>query len=350
MLGAYRSTGADPPFGDPVRPHGVAMEGWFWRFTQPATGEVVVVLAGVNRAADGRPWGTVGMAGHPGGFSTAAAVPGASAAGDGSLRIGAALRAGGGTLALDLGPDARLEASVEPLRPWPRWKAFGGIGPAHALPGLSQYWHPWLLAGRARGQAVVGGRSVDLDGALVYGEKNWSNRGFPERWWWGQSHAFTADPEACVAFAGGTAGVGPLRMEATALVVSAAGLLVRLVRAGPVGSTLEVSVGDGGWRLAGRTRDGVAVVVEGEANGTRPHLLPIPVPAEGRHEPDAAAQHLAGELRLSLRRGRRLLYSDSSPLAGLEQGAAPDPDRLSRFQRGGRPWPAPRRRSAALTG
>ena len=32
-LRLYRATGADLPFGDPLTAHGVAMEGYFWRFT-----------------------------------------------------------------------------------------------------------------------------------------------------------------------------------------------------------------------------------------------------------------------------------------------------------------------------
>ena len=112
---------------------------------------------------------------------------------------------------------------------WPR-RAFGGLGAAQAIPDLSQYWHPWLLRARVRGTAVIDGREIDLDGAVAYAEKNWSNGGFPETWWWGQAHGFADDPDACVAFAGGRAGVGALRMVATSLVIRAGGELVRLVR------------------------------------------------------------------------------------------------------------------------
>jgi tocopherol cyclase len=329
----YRRTGADLPFGDPRRPHGVAMEGWFWRFTRPESGDVAVVLAGVNRDRAGRAWGTVGLAAHPGGFARSAVAETARAGADGSVAIGgdaqgaqggqddggACLRGDARRLAVRLGDDASLDVTLEAPGRWPR-RAFGGLGAAQAIPGLSQYWHPWLLRARVRGHAVVGGRAVDLDGAVAYAEKNWSNGGFPEAWWWGQAHGFDADPDACVAFAGGRAGVGPLRLTATALVVNAGGEHVHLVR--PL-LPLRVAVSDAaGWRFSGRTPGGVAVTVEGHPNGTAPHLLPVPDPAARRHREDAAAQHLAGELRVTLRRRGRTLFDGTSRLAGLERGAA----------------------------
>src|ERR1044071_8196748 len=89
LVDTYRRTGADLPFGDPRRPHGVAMEGWFWRVTAPEQGVLVVALAGINRDRDGRAWGTVGLAAHPGGFSRAIAVDDAAAVdATGAIRIG----------------------------------------------------------------------------------------------------------------------------------------------------------------------------------------------------------------------------------------------------------------------
>jgi len=318
LLETYRRTGADPPFGDPRRPHGVAMEGWFWRITAAERGVVLVVLAGINRDRAGRAWGTVGLAAHPGGFSRAIAVDDAAAVdGAGAMRIGSALRADARSVAVDLGADARLEIALEAPGRWPR-RAFGGLGMAQAIPGLSQYWHPWLLRARVRGSATVQGREIALDGAVAYAEKNWSNGGFPETWWWGQAHGFGDDGDACVAFAGGRAGIGALRTTATALVVSAGGELVRLVR--PL-QPLRVGVDERGWRFSGRTPGGVSVEVEGHANGTPPHLLPVPDPAARRHREGAAAQHLAGELHVALRRRGRTLFRGTSALAGLERGS-----------------------------
>ena len=38
LVAAYRRTGADLPFGDPLPSHGSEMEGWFWRVTDSASG------------------------------------------------------------------------------------------------------------------------------------------------------------------------------------------------------------------------------------------------------------------------------------------------------------------------
>jgi len=49
------------------------MEGWFWRFTDAASGRVALALCGVNRHPDG-PWATVAVAAHPDGIIRSAAV------------------------------------------------------------------------------------------------------------------------------------------------------------------------------------------------------------------------------------------------------------------------------------
>src|SRR4051795_11827684 len=54
MVAAYRATGADPPWGDPRGYHGVGMEGYFWRVTQPpAGGGGARVLRAPTDARDG---------------------------------------------------------------------------------------------------------------------------------------------------------------------------------------------------------------------------------------------------------------------------------------------------------
>src|SRR5918998_5575987 len=65
---AYRGAGADWPFGDPRRAHGVAMEGYYWRLWDDRSGRSVMALCGVCRAADGGRWAVVALAAHPGGL------------------------------------------------------------------------------------------------------------------------------------------------------------------------------------------------------------------------------------------------------------------------------------------
>lgn len=322
MIACYRRTGADLPFMDPCGYHGVAMEGYFWRLTHVPSGTVLIVLAGVNRDGTGGTWGTVGLAGHPGGFSRSAAV--GEAAGD-PRGIGVwagqdgrtSLRAGDRSLAVDLGPDARLDVRFDDPVSWPRGGAFGGIGPAQAIPGLSQYWHPHMLGGRVTGHARLGDREIDLDGATVYAEKNWGRGGFPPAWWWGQAHGFARD-DVCVAFAGGRAGVGRLQVLSTALVVRVGDEVVRAVR--PL-HPMRVDIGPRGWRLQARTARHT-IELAGKANGTPAHALPIPLAAQRRNLQGAAAQYLASEVRVVLRRGRRTLFSGASALGGLERGSS----------------------------
>lgn len=321
MLSLYRRTGADLPFADPRGYHGIAMEGYFWRLTHVPTGTIVIALASVNRDRTGATWGTVGLAAHPGGFSRSVAV--AQAAGtrrglgvwageDGQT----SLRADAEKLCVDLGADARLDVRFSDLVCWPR-AAFGGIGPAQAIPGLSQYWHPHLLGGRVSGTVRVAGREIDLAGASVYGEKNWGRGGFPPAWWWGQAHGFERD-DVCVAFAGGRAGIGRAQVLATALVVRVGDEVVRAVR--PL-HPMRVEVGPRGWHLRARTARHT-IELDGRANGIRPHALPIPIAAERRNREGAASQYLASDVRLVVRRGRHMLFSGASALAGLERGNA----------------------------
>lgn len=321
MLSLYRRTGADLPFADPRGYHGVAMEGYFWRLTHVPSGTIVIALAGVNRDRTGASWGTVGLAAHPGGFSRSRAVADAGGARHG-LGVWAGedgvtnLRAEADALRVDLGDDARLDVRFSDTVQWPRG-AFGGIGPAQAIPGLSQYWHPHMLGGRVSGTACIDGREIDLDGASVYGEKNWGRGGFPPAWWWGQAHGFERD-DVCVAFAGGRAGIGRAQVLATALVVRVGDEVVRAVR--PM-HPMRIAVGSRGWRFHARTARHT-IELEGKANGTPPHALPVPIAAERCNREDAASQYLASELRLVVRRGRHMLFSGSSALAGLERGNA----------------------------
>jgi hypothetical protein len=331
-LSAYRSTGADLPFGDPRPAHGVAMEGYFWRFTDPATGRVLIALNGVNRGPGGEHWATLGLASHPTGFlrTTVHAVGHASTRELGAF-AGDAFAGTAESLHVDLGPDARLDVTVSDAVPWPR-RSVGGSSVFQSVPALNQYWHPWLLGGSATGRAVIGETVWDLDGWSVYGEKNWGKGGFPDSWWWGQAQGFD-DPSVCVAFAGGDVSAGPLRTRVTALVVLLPG--GRLLRLGdPVFSPVHAEVSDEHWVLRGRSAQW-QVDVEGYGALEAAHVLPVPLPAERRNVP-GAIEHLGATLRVGVRRRGRTVWEGESRVAALEHGGI-ERARAEITRRGGSP-------------
>jgi tocopherol cyclase len=310
-LAAYRRTGADPPFGDPARAHGTAMEGYYWRVVDVEAGSVIVALCGVCRSSD-ETWATVAVAAHPGAFTRHALVAPARAE-RASFGAGAAgiLRGSAEKLSVRLAGDAWVDLRLRSVTPWPR-RAFGALGPAHAVPGLGQYWHPVVLTARADGEACLGGVRRRLRGAAAYAEKNWGP-GFAGHWWWGHAGAFPSD-DATVAFAGGRLGLAGRVFSPTAVVVRLGSSVLRFV---PPLASVRAAATARSWRVRARSPRH-AVEIEGEASA-EPHLLPVPDVAARRIDM-RSRQHLAGVVRLRVRRRGRTLFEGESALAGLELG------------------------------
>ncbi len=287
MLGFWRRTGADLPYGDLGADRGTPFEGWYWRFSDPSSGRVVVALCGGMRT-----WAHGAVAANLG--PPAAGVEQVVADGVDDVITGpSSLRAGA----------SRVEVELRDRVPWPR-RMLGALGPAHLLPWMPQYWQPLVLRATAHGHAVVRGRRIEIDGWHAYHEKNWGPQ-FAGDWWWGQAHL---GDDADVAFAGGHL-LGPV--AATAVVVRLGGDVLAL--APP--ALVRVAIGDGTWAVRARSaRDSVSI----EAEGRRPHVLPVPA-AERRTEP-RSHQVLAGRMEVTVRRGRRTVLKAESSLAGLERG------------------------------
>lgn len=311
LVHAYRRTGADLPGGDPRPTHGAAMEGWFWRFTDPERGRVVLALCGVNRHPDGD-WATVAVAAHPGGIVRAAAVDGAQAS-DRSYRVEvpSVLSADDRSLRVDL-DDVHLRVDLSDVVGWPLRLGAGGV--FSALPFLGQYWQPHVLGGSVAGEITVGRDRWLLDGAQPYAEKNWG-AGFPDRWWWGQAQGFT-EPDLCVAFGGGRLTAGPVGADLTGCVLRRGD---RVIRFAPPTARVRTSIGDGRWALTA-ARPGWRVTIDADGAGHQPAVLPVPVPAERRNV-QRDFEHLAGTLRIEVRHRGATVLVDHSPWAALEVGS-----------------------------
>jgi len=317
VAASYRSSGADLPFGSLTARHGVAMEGYFWRLTDPDEQRVVIALVGVQRSRRG-PWALAGLGAHPGRFWRQGVLMDALARPDGpGARAGSVFFGDEQRVVVDLAPDARLDVTLSDLRGWPRTRPFGGSSWFQMVPGLNQYWHPWVLGGRANGTATIGDETWLFSDAQVYAEKNWGSGGFPTSWWWGQASGFQ-EPDACVAFAGGEVSAGPFRTTVTAVVVHLPdGRLLRLGNPGT--SPVRATITDDRWVLAGRSRSW-HVELEGHAPTADALVLPVPLVEERRAVP-GALEHLGGTTTVRVRNHGRLVWQGSSHLAGLEHGS-----------------------------
>ena len=317
LVAAYRQTGADVPFGDPLPSHGGEMEGWFWRLTDSASGRVVVALFSVNRHPDGD-WATAAVALHPGDVVRAAALGEARAeqspfAVSAGTDPAAAVAASVDGLRFDL-DDVHLELRFADPYVWP--KAFGGGGIFSSIPFLNQYWHPYRLGGTATGTVEFSGGQWSFDTATLYAERNWG-AGFPERWWWGQAHDF-GGADVSVAFSGGLLQLGPLRRDVAGVVVRLGDRVIRITPPNPVRSRLS----EGRWSVRAKSLR-YQIELDGDGTELKPHTLPVPLPGERRNV-DTDFEHLAGRLHCVVREHGRVLFDGNSELAGLEVGSRPD--------------------------
>lgn len=318
---AYRGSGADLPYGDPRRAHGVAMEGYFWRFTD-RKGGAAIVLVGINRDRTGSSWTTLGIATSRGDQIILTLDGGEACPTELGVHVPPGPGYGGVTgndslLSIDV-PGARVDLRLSSLRGWPREKSrpFGGSSIFQCIPGLNQYWHPWALGGQADGTIEIDGTYLTLDSAEVYGEKNWGREGFPDSWWWGQAQGF--GDGACVAFAGGRVEAGPLHTEVTAMVVALPGNGPVFRLGDPGWSPVHARITEHSWELHGLSPNW-QVDVHGTALPGHEHVLPVPLPSDRRNTP-GALEHLDGRMEVAVRRRGHLVWQATSELAGLEHG------------------------------
>ncbi len=308
----YRSTGATSPYGNLEAAHpGVAMEGYFWRFTLP--GRTVIALCGINQSPGGR-WATIAVATSDGFLTVADPERTGFARADPrrlGVTVGTVFRATPSRVSVRL-PAAEIDVNLTGLVSWPR-RRFGGSSYFQSIPHLNQYWHPWLLGGTATGTATLAGERFKLDGALCYGEKNWGREGFPDSWWWGQA-SFSAT--TCIAFAGGEVTAGPLRTKVTGLVVRVGDRLLRL--GNPATSPVAARVSDDTWDLDGYG-SGYRIRIHGDAPLAAAHILPVPLPSERRNTP-GALEHLAAHLTVDVSRRGSTLWAAETYLGALEHG------------------------------
>ena len=212
LVAAYRRTGADVPFGDPLPSHGTEMEGWFWRVTdrRPAGSSSRSAASTATPPVTGRP-------------SRSPCIPAASCARPRSTAPAptqprfavAAGRRGAPTFprrrptgcrlrTRRRAPPTGVQRAVRVAQGVRRWRRLlGDPVPQPVLASVPPRRHAPRASVEFDGAALVA--STD---ATLYAERNWG-AGFPERWWWGQAHDFDG-ADVSVAFSGGLLRLGPI--------------------------------------------------------------------------------------------------------------------------------------------
>ncbi|MGW4826351.1 tocopherol cyclase family protein [Amycolatopsis japonica] len=304
----WRRTGADFPGGDPLPGHGVATEGYLWRFTLPEQQQVVTVACTVNR--DGREtWSHILVAAEPGALLCQETVAGGYTDRETfTIGLGRLLRYQDNELKVAMG-DLRLEARMTSVSGWSRRTPPNGL--AATLPFLRTYWHPYVLDGEVQGQLDTGSHGYGLHGAHVYAEKSWG-RGFPARWWWGQAHGFNEEG-LCVAYV-----ATPVLPTSDSIVL--ASCFIHRENAGwhlPVLTNYAVRHEDhDGWTLTMHGRRHRIHLAGSRIDTPLPLSLPLP----RTRELITAPQALRSRLTVRVERSTRVLLAAETSLASHESG------------------------------
>ena len=328
MSARYRATGADPPWGDPRGYHGVGMEGYFWRITEPRRGVVVVVLVAVNRDAGGRDMGDA---------RDGRAPRRPRPRGDGRPRDGRAPPASAcGSTATTAAPCSRRATSAcgstsAPTRASTSRSPTGPRGPSASCSAgsgrrrrsrASASTGTRTCSARASGAAGWPGRTRSPSTARPPTPRRTGARAGIRRSGGGARR--TASPSGRTrAWRSPAAGRASARWPCPARPRSSSRSAARSSASSRRPSRCASRSAAGGWRLRARGAR-YRVDIEGHAGGTEPHLLPVPVavraPAPGGAVGDAPRGHAA---RPAARAGARLVFAGTSRLAGLERGLGP---------------------------
>ena len=222
--GSVDLTCSDSPQGwDPNGVHelgnGPQFEGWYYRVTEPESGESWVLIIAYWRGNDGEGRSFIeliqGSTGtvykqiyEPVDIAQYQKTPGTFALKIGDVYASADMVSGYFTD--DSGTEVNLSLNFDACAYWGapkdqknRWT----MGWVTELIGPPLKWHVHHLKGEANGALIISSPDghdfrADFSGAPVHQEKNWG-RAFPKRWVWLQSNVFEGRPDVAFVAAGG---------------------------------------------------------------------------------------------------------------------------------------------------
>ena len=326
------------PNGVHILGNGPHFEGWYYRATNPATGESWVLISAYWQNQKQETFGFNELIHSPSGTIWKQVVTGLDLqriqqqAGVLDVRIGGLhLFEGGvrGTIESEKFGSVELDWDIDSCVYWggpSEWNNRWTMGWATEAPGVPLRWHVDQLKGTTTGTVSFGGEIYTIDGSALHQEKNWG-RAFPSSWVWFQSNVFDNRPDVAFAAAGGA--IFPVGWSPDGYM---AGLRWKDQfftwrtqdghRFSDVDFSIDESTGTARWSMtAENLQHRMVLSVEAPAD----EIVPIDVPTDDGLRV-GAIEHLAAKTQIRLYRrtwsGWKLMDTVNSQLMAAEAGGA----------------------------
>jgi tocopherol cyclase len=294
-------------------------EWWYYKVVDPTSGEAFYFTYGVLNPGRVNGFGFL----QAGSYGDHAALDARFALSD----FSASTRGTQVALGRNTATDQRITGSLGDLswdlaytKDW----GFAAMGWAMEHPSISNiFWYPAQASAFATGTITYRGRTIHLEHAPAYQDRNWG-RSFPDWWTWLVSNHFENSPGTVLAAGGGK----PRLFNGPAI----SGLCIGL-RYGGVDHAWRTNDGDsisfdikwGKWEVTATNGAGDKIEISAFAPAAKFLLLPFPTP-QGKSFYDYEA--LAGAMTVKLARRKGFGWENVATLstqeAGIEWGS-PDP-------------------------
>ncbi len=179
------------------------------------------------------------------------------------------------------------------------------------------FWYPAQAGARMSGTINYRGRTVTLDKAPAYQDRNWG-RSFPKWWTWIVSNNFKNSPGTILASGGGQPrvypGIGFIQTATIGLRYEGREYLFMPTTGDPV----KVDVNFGKWEVRARNKRGERLEISAYAPREKFLLLKFMTP-QGKMYNDYEA--LTGRVNVKLYKGAKLIADLESDEAGIEYGS-----------------------------
>jgi len=179
------------------------------------------------------------------------------------------------------------------------------------------YWYPAQAGARMSGTITYRGRSVTLNKAPAYQDRNWGTS-YPKWWTWLVSNNFKGSPGTVLASGGGQPRIFPGVSFIQAVTIGLRHREREYLFLPTDGDKVSVDVNFGRWELSARNRRNERITISAYAPREKFLLLPFVTP-QGKVFKDYEA--LTGHIDVKLFNGSNLIAELETDEGGIEFGS-----------------------------